>query len=367
MSYVVAIKTAIFVFPLVALLFTIPFILVEYHKYGSINFLRSLIVYSFILYLITVYFLIILPLPNKETIIKPTGEMIKLVPFGFIKDFIRESSFVLTNPHTYLKALKEPCFYIVIFNIFMTIPFGMYLRYYFKCNMKKTIVLSFILSLFFELTQLSRLYFVYPYQYRVFDVDDLLMNTLGGLLGFLIMGLIKRLLPTRDEIDKKSFEKGRVVSGFRRITIFNLDLFIYIFITLFISLFIKFRYLKYLVFIVYYIVISYIFKGRTIGSAFVNVRLEYPNYRLVRSTLRIIFLYFYYFYLPYKLIFIVPFFKNYLKLDTSKTIWLLLINLFIIFIFYLGNIITILKKKIIYYDFLFKVTYKSTIEEERCK
>lgn len=87
--------------------------------------------------MITVYFLIILPLPNKETIPKPTGEMIKLVPFGFIKDFIRELSFVLTNPHTYLKALKEPFFYTVIFNIFMTILFGMYLRYYFKCNMKK--------------------------------------------------------------------------------------------------------------------------------------------------------------------------------------------------------------------------------------
>lgn len=35
-------------FPFIALLFTIPFILAQYHRYGSINKLRVLIVYSFI-------------------------------------------------------------------------------------------------------------------------------------------------------------------------------------------------------------------------------------------------------------------------------------------------------------------------------
>ena len=109
MSYFISIKTAIVVFPLIALLFSIPFVLHQYHKYGSINPFRVLIVYSFILYLITIYFLVILPLPNKEEVIyKPN--MIKLIPFGFINDFIRESSFVINDPTTYLKAIKEPCF-----------------------------------------------------------------------------------------------------------------------------------------------------------------------------------------------------------------------------------------------------------------
>ncbi|UPU40245.1 hypothetical protein MX850_02280 [Erysipelothrix sp. Poltava] len=35
----------------------------------------------------------------------------------------------------------------------MTVPFGIYLRYYFNCDLKKTVILSFILSLFFEPTQ----------------------------------------------------------------------------------------------------------------------------------------------------------------------------------------------------------------------
>ena len=66
MSYVEAIKTAILAFPFIAFLFMIPFILYNYHKYGSIHFLRVFIIYSFILYLINIYFLVILPLSTFE-------------------------------------------------------------------------------------------------------------------------------------------------------------------------------------------------------------------------------------------------------------------------------------------------------------
>ena len=88
MNYIISIKTAILVFPFIALLFSIPFILHQYHKYGSINPFRVLIVYSFILYMITIFFLVILPLPERnEVVYKPN--MIKLIPFGFVNDLIK--------------------------------------------------------------------------------------------------------------------------------------------------------------------------------------------------------------------------------------------------------------------------------------
>ena len=127
MAYVTAIKSSILIFPFIALIFTIPFILHEYHKYGSIHPFKTLVVYSFILYMITIYFLVILPLPNLESVVEKPN-MIRLLPFGFIKDIIRESSLIITNPSTYLKALTEPCFYTVIFNVFKTIPIGMNIR-----------------------------------------------------------------------------------------------------------------------------------------------------------------------------------------------------------------------------------------------
>ena len=363
MSYFISIKTAIVVFPLIALLFSIPFVLHQYHKYGSINPFRVLIVYSFILYLITIYFLVILPLPNKEEVIyKPN--MIKLIPFGFINDFIRESSFVINDPTTYLKAIKEPCFYTVIFNIFMTIPFGMYLRYYFKCNFKKTLFISFILSLFFELTQVSGLYGLYPYPYRVFDVDDLIMNTLGGIIGYFIMGFVDNFLPTREKIDEDSLEAGEVVSGFRRITMFSLDCFLYILIFTFISLFISNKYIPLIVFVIYFIIYPYFKNGQTLGSKFLNVRLEFKKYRFIKITLRIIFLFLYYFGSIFITFTIIFFIANNFNLNATQEFLLLIMAFLGILIFYLINIFALFKDKKIYYDNFFKVKYVSTIKKE---
>ena len=363
MSYFISIKTAIVVFPLIALLFSIPFVLHQYHKYGSINPFRVLIVYSFILYLITIYFLVILPLPNKEEVIyKPN--MIKLIPFGFINDFIRESSFVINDPTTYLKAIKEPCFYTVIFNIFMTIPFGMYLRYYFKCNFKKTLFISFILSLFFELTQLTGLYGLYPYPYRVFDVDDLIMNTLGGIIGYFIMGFVDNFLPTREKIDEDSLEAGEVVSGFRRITMFSLDCFLYILIFAFISLFISNKYIPLIVFVIYFIIYPYFKNGQTLGSKFLNVRLEFKKYRFIKITLRIIFLFLYYFGSIFITFTIIFFIANNFNLNATQEFLLLIMAFLGILIFYLINIFALFKDKKVYYDNFFKVKYVSTIKKE---
>lgn len=361
MGYIISIKTALFVFPLIALLFTIPFILHQYHKYGSINKLRVLIIYSFILYLITIYFLVILPLPSKESVLNNTN-MIRLEPFAFIKDFIRETSLVINDPSTYLKALKESCFYVVVFNIFMTIPFGMYLRYYYKCSLKKVFLFSFLLSLFFEVTQGTGLYFIYPKPYRLFDLDDLFLNTLGGILGYFLIGMIDKHLPTRDKIDEDSREAGKIVSGFRRITLFCLDIFLYLFITLFINMFIQKSYLKYVVFIIYYILIPYFSNDSTIAGKFLNVKITYQNKRLLRTIFRAIFNMVYYFEIIYILNIGVIIIARYLNLSNTILICIYLFLGIFIFMFYLIHIIKVWKNQKIYYDSILKEEFISTIE-----
>ena len=91
----------------------------------------------------------------------------------------------------------------------MLIPFGMYLRYYFKCGFKENDSSEALFSLFLELTQLSGLYFRYPGPYRLADVDDIIQNTTGGGVGYLLGWFLVWLLPTRDEIDEHSFREGR--------------------------------------------------------------------------------------------------------------------------------------------------------------
>ncbi len=355
MGYLYTILKSFIIFPLIAFFFTTPFVLHQYHKYGSISRIRVLIVYSFILYILTIYFLVIMPLPNRDTVTF-NPYMVRLIPFTFISDILNETTLVISHPETYLNLFKEPCFYTVIFNILMLIPFGMYLRYYFKLSLKKVILFSFLLSLFFEITQLTGLYFIYPYPYRVFDVDDLIMNTLGGIIGYFLIGLFFPFLPSREEIDNNAFEEGKVVSGFRRITIFCLDFFLYIFLTLFISLFLKKDYLVFVIFIIYYVIFPY-FQGGTLGSKFLGVKLEFKKYKLLALTLRIIFLYFYYFGIVFLFLLGIRY------LNILKIPWLCFLVCLMIFDFYFLNFLFLIKNKTIFYDKLFRVKHISIINK----
>ena len=66
----------------------------------------------------------------------------------------------------------------VIGNITLFIPFGFFSSYYLK---NKKMLTPFILSLITSLTIES----VQFYIGRVFDIDDIILNTLGGIIGFL--------------------------------------------------------------------------------------------------------------------------------------------------------------------------------------
>ena len=215
-AYKLPIATAFIFFPIIAFIFTLPFLIYQYRKYGSIPFLRSVIFYSFILYLLCAYFLVILPLPTIDEVKNLTTETTQLVPFDFIRQLSNTISFHWNELSSYLTIIKSPTFYIAAFNILLTLPFGVYLRYYFECKWHKIILYGFLLSLFFELTQLTGLYGIYPRPYRLFDVDDLILNTAGALLGCLLTPLISKILPSRKELDEHSFRRGKKVTFFRR-------------------------------------------------------------------------------------------------------------------------------------------------------
>ena len=221
--YFSIIKEAVLFFPAIAALFTLPYMIYNYHKYGSVLSMRIVIVYSFILYMICAYFLVILPLPSREAVAQMTGARAQLIPFHFISDVITEAHKAAKGALSVMHFINNKAVFQVVFNILMTMPFGMYLRYYFKCSLKKTVCYSFLLSLFFELTQLTGLYFYYPRSYRLFDMDDLMANTFGGLLGYLTVKPFLKVFPTREQIDRTSFRRGREVSFVRRLTAGFLD------------------------------------------------------------------------------------------------------------------------------------------------
>lgn len=268
--YGIPIKFAIITFPFIAFILTIPFLIYQYRKYGAIPILKSIIFYSFILYLITAYYMVMLPLPSIEYVKKLNTPYTQLVPFQFIKDITATVSFDVTNFKDIINIFSHSTIYVVVFNFILTLPFGVYLKYYFNKKWYQTIIYSFLFSLFFELTQLSGLYGIYPRPYRLFDVDDLIINTLGGFFGHLITPLLTIFLPTQKELESISYKKGEKVTLLRRGLAFLIDVFFITLINVIVSILLYssklFFYSGLISILIYYIFVPLIGNGKTIGK-----------------------------------------------------------------------------------------------------
>lgn len=373
-NYLIPIRSAFFIFPIIAALFTIPYVLTQYHKYGSIPSLRVVVVYSLILYLITAYFLVILPLPTIDEVMKLKTPTMQLIPFQFVIDLINNTSFVITNPSTYLKALTEPEVYQIFYNILLFVPFGVYLRYYFKCSFKKTILYSFLLSLFFELTQLSGLYGYYPRGYRLFDIDDLMINTLGGMVGYYLTEFVFKILPSRDKLDQYAYTIGENITVWKRITNLIIDFTLVgtftIITTAICCLFreVSILFIEKIVVFIYFVIIPSLSKGQTLGKKFLNMRLVTLNTAKPKT-----YQYFFRYFILYEFIFPLPFYLLYGLSSIShffeqKTLFMfggIAVIFLVTFLYYFTSFVHMLKGEWLWYEKLSRTQNRSTIPEKR--
>lgn len=171
----------------------------------KINIVKFIMNQMFFLYLCCVFALVFLPLPDMKEAAMLTYKF-QLIPLHSMADIAKRP--------TAFNILQ------VAFNVVMTIPFGMYLRYYFKMSSKKVLMFSLALTAFIEIGQLTGLYFIFQGSYRLFDVDDLICNTLGGMIGYATVckaqnSVLKVFLPELGKFDVvvnvvNPFKKGAV-------------------------------------------------------------------------------------------------------------------------------------------------------------
>ncbi|PWU68396.1 VanZ family protein [Gracilibacillus dipsosauri] len=211
-TYIIPIQTAFLIFLLLSIFLTIPWLIYVYRKFGYLSIWASIVAFSFVFYMLSALFLVLLPLPDtRDTCAMQTTDTVhySLIPFYFIADIIMSSEIVWTQPSTYAHVLKQSAFLQAAFNVLLLLPFGVYLRYFLqkKQYWKRALGLGFILSLFYEITQVTGIYGIYNCSYRIFDVDDLILNSTGALLGFLIAPVILALFPSRMSLLVKADQK----------------------------------------------------------------------------------------------------------------------------------------------------------------
>lgn len=154
-------------------------------KKGSIRPVQIIGTQCLVLYLICLINMVLFPLPGIEEISGLNGYNGQFVPFKFVADIAKD--------RTAESVLQ------VLLNIFMTVPFGFFFKFFLNMKIRNIILITFLFSLIIELAQLTGLFFIYPGSYRLFDVDDLMTNTLGGFLGTVVANSVNDLVPYLDK------------------------------------------------------------------------------------------------------------------------------------------------------------------------
>ena len=221
--YRTAIANGVILLPLIVLLPLIPYY-IRNRKRGVANPLRLLTFCSMVLYMLISWYFVVLPLPSEEWLATIPPAKANWFFGSYFRELQEETGFDIMERSTYFSAIGSSFALQYWFNILMLVPLGMYLRYLFKLDVKRTAVICFSTTLLFEITQLTGVFFLFSKAYRSFDADDLLCNFMGGMLGYWLMG---KLAPLVEKIEAKAtaaYRNGRYISIFRRLAAFLIDI-----------------------------------------------------------------------------------------------------------------------------------------------
>lgn len=200
---------AIAIWPFLSLLLTLPVLALLYHRDNRLRFTSALTAYLVVLYLIALACFTMYPMPeNPATYCAAHHLRPQLNPFEFIHD-------IRTDGITGVMQLAM--------NVVFFLPLGYFMKRVFRWKFATALPAMFLTSLLIETTQLTGIWGIYPCAYRLFDVDDLITNTLGGILGYAMGSIVTHFLPQqRIDEDAITTEPGFM----RRCVALAIDLFL---------------------------------------------------------------------------------------------------------------------------------------------
>ncbi|MGA3600980.1 VanZ family protein [Lysinibacillus agricola] len=231
--YTHSIMVAFLITIMLSFVLFVPWLIYTYRKYGYLSFSKTIIMFSFIFYFLSALCLVLLPFPEtRDTCSLQSADTVyyNLHPFQFVTDILEDSGIVLTNPSTWLYIAKQPAFFQAFYNFLLLMPFGVYLRYFLKKReyWKRAFLFSFLLTLFYEVTQVTGIYGIFNCAYRIFDVDDLMLNSVGALVGFFLAPVVWALFPSHAAVEAKAAEMAKkdIVKPLSILLALAIDLFI---------------------------------------------------------------------------------------------------------------------------------------------
>lgn len=188
MSQVVLGMIAVLFGVVAGLFLFVPAVAVSYRRHGRLALSTLALWAAALLYFVAVWVYTLLPMPEPSAIVCTQPQ---LDPFAFVEDLrgaVASGGF-----------LTDAGFLQLALNVLLFVPLGIFIRLIWRRGIVVSLIAGLLLSLVIETTQITGVWGLYPCAYRLFDVDDLLTNTLGAVVGSLLSLLIAPRLRVRPD------------------------------------------------------------------------------------------------------------------------------------------------------------------------
>lgn len=159
----------------VAVVAFVPFVAVSYRRRGGLSLPRTLLWVAAAVYFWAIWSYTLWPFPLDD---QYACAGLNLQPFHFVDDIVSELAISQSRG---IAAVLQ-----VMFNVILFLPLGFLLRVLGGRGILAAGLTGLVVSGIVETSQLTAVWGIFPCPYRVFDVDDLLANTTGALLGSVI-------------------------------------------------------------------------------------------------------------------------------------------------------------------------------------
>lgn len=186
-SYDSSFLLALMLWPIVSAVLTLPILAFIYHRNHLLTWGSTITSYVAVLYALGLITYTQFPFPSSSPAkfcathhFEPQLHLFAFVPqllYGGLGDQLQ-----------------------LLLNVVFFIPMGFMLCRWAKWRWYAAIPFAFACSLLIETTQLTGVWGLYPCAFRHFDVDDMLTNTTGAVVGYLLGVLYTHFVPMKEEV-----------------------------------------------------------------------------------------------------------------------------------------------------------------------
>lgn len=191
----------------------VPVLVVQSRRYGRLSGWRLLGAAAVAVYGVALLAYTLLPLPSGDLAAWCAQYGVggpQLRPLQFVADIRRDTAGLGLGA-----TLRSAAVLQVVFNVLLFVPWGVLARRYLGRGVLGSTLSAAAASLLIETTQATGIFGLIGCAYRLGDVDDLLTNTLGGLLGALVAPLVLGWMPRSGDLAAGRAVPRPVTSGRR--------------------------------------------------------------------------------------------------------------------------------------------------------